>query len=489
MFQVLLVEEIRKIEYKTMQNQSINSFDLMRRAGKKIYEKHKTLYLNKQNYLIISGIGNNGGDALVFGEQAYLDNNNVYALIIRNSSELSKSSLSMINLYQEKDIPIKIIDNQEDFYNAINQFNHIDTIIDGLFGIGLSRNVEGLYAEVISWINNQKQQIISIDCPSGLHVDTGKIMNTSVKADITYTVEAYKQGLLINDGLDCTKQIKIVDVGMDKIDFNKYLYHYQSTMLKRKHNTHKYDYKSVIVIGGQIGVMGALTLAGKSALVSGAGLSTVATKKEYQAHYVRSVPEIMYEIIENKEQLSELLYKKDAILFGLGIKKITPFEEMIFDEIIRTEKPLILDAAGILLLKSKKKRNNQRTIITPHYGEFAKLMDITTDDISLDPLKYIDQCIKTYDCEVVLKGPSTIYATKEKILYLNEGTPALAKAGSGDVLAGIILTYTARKLPIEEAISIHMIAGQLAKEQKHEESLLATDIIDQIPNVYKKDTN
>jgi NAD(P)H-hydrate epimerase len=486
MYQVLLTEEIRKIENKTIQNRTITSFDLMKKAGKMIYENHKRFYPQKQNYLIICGIGHNGGDALVFGEQAVLDKNNVYAVVIRNSKELSKSLIAMINLYNDQGIPIAIIDNKTDFDRTIKQYKQIDTIIDGLFGIGLSRDVEGLYADVISWINHQNQQVISIDCPSGLHSDIGKIMNISVKADMTYTVETYKQGLLINDGLDCSKRIKVVEGIMDKIDFKKYLYQYQCTISKRKHNSHKYDYKSVITLGGQIGVMGALTLAGKSALVSGAGLSTVATKKEYQEHYVRSVPEIMYEIIENKEQLSDLLHKKDAILFGLGIKKITPFEEMIFDEVIKTKKPLILDAAGILLLKNKKKRNNQRTIITPHYGEFAKLMDVTADDISLDPIKYIDQCIKTFDCEIVLKGPTTIYATKEKILYLNEGTPALAKAGSGDVLAGIILTYAAQGLPIEEAISLHMIAGQLAKEHKHEASVLASDIIDQIPNVYKK---
>lgn len=486
MYQVLLEKEIRHIENQTIENQNITSFDLMKRAGNKIYETHKKLYPKKHNYLIISGTGNNGGDALVFGQEAFNDKNSVYAIVIGNSQKLSNSLNLMTTLYKEQNIPIKIIDNEEDLYQVIDQLKDIDLIIDGLFGIGLSRDVEGLYHKVISWINEQKQEIISIDCPSGLHADTGKIMNISVISNLTYTIEAYKQGLLINDGLDCSQENEVIDISMEKIDYKKYLYQHAFVIPKRKHNTHKYDYKSVITIGGQIGVMGALTLAGKSALVSGAGLSTVATKKEYQEHYVRSVPEIMYEIIENKEQLSDLLHKKDAILFGLGIKKINPFEEMIFDVIIKTKKPLILDAAGILLLKSKKKRNNRKTIITPHYGEFAKLMDVTANDISLDPLKYIDQCIKTFDCQVVLKGPTTIYASKEKILYLNEGTPALAKAGSGDILAGIILTYAARGLPIEEAISLHMIAGQLAKENKHEESVLASDIIEQIPNVYKK---
>lgn len=486
MYQVLLEKEVRHIEYQTMKKQHITSFDLLKRAGSNIYKVHKKIYPKKQNYLIISGTGNNGGDALVFGHEAFHDKNNVYAVVIRNSKQLSKPLITMHALYKDQNIPIKMIDSEEDFYQVVKQLKEVDIIIDGLFGIGLSRNVEGLYQEVISWINKQNHQIISIDCPSGLHADTGKIMNTAVISNLTYTIEAYKQGLLIGEGLDCSHRTEVINIGMEKIDYKKYLYQHKYLMPKRKHNTHKYDYKSVITIGGQIGVMGALTLAGRSALVSGAGLSTVATNKAYQEHYVRSVPEIMYEIIENKDQLLDLLHKKDAILFGLGIKKITPFEEMIFDAIIKTEKPLVLDAAGVLLLKNKQNRNNQRTIITPHYGEFAKLMDITVNDISSEPLKYIDQCINSFDCEVVLKGPTTIYATKEKTLYLNEGTPALAKAGSGDVLAGIILTYAARGLPIEEAISIHMLAGQMAVEHKHEESVLASDIIDQIAYAYKK---
>jgi len=486
MYQVLLENEIRNIEDVTLQKQGITMLDLMIRAGKNTYEMHKNNVFNKQKYLIISGRGHNGGDALIFGEEAFKDKNDVTAIIIKDNKQLSTTLLTIIKRYQEQGITIKIIEDIETFNHEVRQFGHIDTIIDGLFGIGLSRNIDGLYEKVISWVNNQKQYNISIDIPSGLHADTGKIMNISVKADITYTIEAYKQGLLINDGLDCSKDIKVVDIGMEKLDYHKYLYHYQYTIPRRKHNSHKYDYKSIITVGGQIGVMGALTLAGKSALVSGAGLSTVATHKAYQDHYVRSIPELMYEVIENREKLSELLHKKDAILFGLGIKELTPFEKMIYDEIIKQDKPLVLDAAGIMLLKNKEKRNNRKTIITPHVGEFAKLMDITVDDILLNPLKHINQCLQTYDCDIVLKGPTTIYATSKQILYLNEGSPALAKAGSGDVLAGMILTYAARDLPIEEAISLHMLAGHLAAKNKHEECVLAQDIIEQIPNVYKK---
>lgn len=484
MEQVVTVKEMQEIEKLTCQKQKITPFELMVKAGKNIYLAYKKSYQTYKNILLVCGTGNNGGDALVFGEEAIKDQKNVYVLMVGSKSKQSESSLLMTRRYQEKNIPITYVEQEKEFQKFIEKLSKIDVIIDGLFGIGLSRNIEGIYEQVILWINRQQQQIISIDCPSGLHADSGKVMNISVIADKTYTIEAYKQGLIINDGLDCSKEVEIIQAGMEMIDYQKYMFNQFNYLSNRKHNSHKYHYKSVITIGGQIGVMGALTLAGKSALVSGAGLSTIATNEEHHEHFIRTVPEIMYETISKSEDIDKLLYKKDAILFGLGIKKITEFEKMIYHKIIQSEKPLILDASGILLLKNKAKRNNKRTIITPHYGEFSKLMEVEVEDISNDPLTYIKKCIDIYDCEVILKGPSTIYATQNKVLYINQGTPALAKAGSGDVLAGICLTYVARNLPIEQGILLHMLAGQHAVLIKHEESVLASDIIEHIPHIY-----
>lgn len=484
--QVLSVEEMRDIENKTIHMQQLTPFELMRKAGRRIYETHAKKYPKSAKFLLICGIGNNGGDALAFGEEAVKHNHQVHAVIIRDFLQQSPSAVMMTDIYQQKNMSIDFVDHKQDFYDIVKHLNDVDVIVDGLFGIGLSRDIHGLFEDVIKWMNKQKHMIISIDCPSGLNANTGEIMNVSVISDITYTIEAYKQGLIMNDGLDCYKSIEVVDVGMEKMNTHKYLMDKLIPKPPRKHHSHKYDYKSVLTIGGQIGVMGALTLAGKSALVSGAGLSTIATNEMYHHHFIRTVPEIMYETISDKNQLKILFHKKDAILFGLGLKEITDFEMMVYDEIIKLNQPLILDGAGMLLLKNKKKRSNSRTIITPHYGEFAKLMETKVEDIKEQPLKYINQCIEEYHCEVVLKGPSTIYATKDKILFLNQGSPALAKAGSGDVLAGIILTYASQDLPIDQAILLHMFAGKKAESIKHIDSILANDIIDQIGNVYKR---
>lgn len=482
---VVTIDEMRKIEAQTFEEKSMTPFDLMVSVGEAMYDTYKK-ELNQNHILIVCGVGNNGGDALVFGEQAFLEGKQVDVLIIGEKRNQSKESLVMSKRYLEKGISLTYINTFEELKKKVETIKHFEIIIDGLFGIGLDREVSGIYEVVINWINQQNKDVLAIDVPSGLHANTGTIMGVSVNATYTYTVEAIKQGLLLEDAMDVVGEIYVINVNMAKIKNEKYYMNHFSNPPKRSHNSHKYHYKNVLTIGGQAGVMGAITMAGYSALVSGAGLSTVATNKLHEHQMIQVYPELMYEVFSSKEELKEILVKKDAVLFGLGMRKITAFEEMVFDEITKLELPLILDASGMLLLKQKNSVKNKRIIITPHYGEFAKLMDISVKELKEDFLKYIHQCIKKYSCEIVLKGPSTIYATKEKIIYLDQGTPALAKAGSGDVLAGILLTYLARNLDIEQGILLHMLAAQRASKEKHMESVLASDIINHIPTIYKR---
>lgn len=483
MKRVVTIDEMRKIEHLTFSSKNIDSFTLMTNVGKAIYKKfRKEFSVNRM--LIVAGPGNNGGDALVFGEQAFKDEMVLEVLMVGRKDKQSKESILMTKRYQDKGIPISFVKTNEEFESYISTLKEVDVIIDGLFGIGLSKDVGGLYKDVIEWINRQNTQVLSIDIPSGLHADTGIIMGVAVDATMTYTIEVIKQGMLLEDGLDVVGKLSIVDGEMADYDSGKYLLENFLSPPKRRHNTHKYHYKNVLTIGGQKGVMGAITLAGYSALVSGAGLSTVATNIVDESRLIQAYPELMYESIDSIKDLEIITKKKDAILFGLGMRNITEFEQIVFNFITDLSTPIILDAGGIELLKTKKKLQNKRVVITPHYGEFSKLMNVEVSMIKQDPLFYIHQCIKQYDCEIILKGPSTIYARKDSIIYANQGTPVLAKAGSGDVLAGIILTYVARDFPLEQGILLHMLSGKNASQSSHIESVLASDIIAKIPTVY-----
>lgn len=484
MLPVVSVGQMREMEKETFKKQNISSFDLMVYVGQEIFKKYKSLRSDKK-MLILAGTGNNGGDALVFGEQAHMNNHQVKAYIIGDSSKQSKESLAMTKRYIEKAIPITHIKSISDWDEHKEVIESFDLLVDGLFGIGLDRPVSGLYERVIEDINQMHKNTISIDVPSGLHANNGCIMGVCVKNTSVYTIQAIKQGLVLEDAKDVIKDLYIVDANMEKASSNSWLQREVICPPKRKANSHKYHYKNVLTIGGQKGVMGAITLAGLSALRSGAGLSTIATNKEYIDYAIVPSPELMVEEISNSESLQKILRKKDAVLFGLGMREITPFDQMVFQELVKFGGPLVLDASALLLVKSNKILPNKRVVLTPHYGEFAKLMGISVAELKTNPMNYIEEFLRLYPYELILKGPTTIYATKDRVIFLDQGTPALAKAGSGDVLAGIVLTYVARDLPIEQAVLLHMLAGKKAEENLHTESVFASDLIKQIPSIYQ----
>ena len=485
MLRVVNVEQMRAIEERTFDKQNIRSFDLMVHVGKEMYSTYKVNH-NHDDILVIAGTGNNGGDALVFGEQAHLDGHKVMAFLIGDANKQSKESLAMTKRYTEKGIPLKRIVNQVEWDQEKHHILDYDLLIDGLFGIGLDRAVTGLYKEVINSINQMHKAVISMDVPSGLHADTGIIMGDCIRNTHVFTVHAIKQGLILEDAVDVVKDLSIIDVNMEDISSNMWLETSFYGPPKRKANSHKYHYKNVLTIGGQKGVMGAITLAGISALRSGVGLSTIACKEDLINATIVPYPELMVEGIKDQDSLRNIKKKKDAVLFGLGMRDIGKFEQMVFTELCDFDCPLVIDAAGIQLLKAHPVIKSKRIVLTPHYGEFARFMDVEVKDLKENLIDYVKKFLSAYPYELILKGPTSIYANKDKIIFLNQGTKALAKAGSGDVLAGIVLTYLARDLPLEQAVLLHMLAGREAERSLHTESVLASDIIEKIPSIYKR---
>ena len=223
MKQVVTIKEMQEMEKKTFVKQNITPFDLMIKVGQAMFKIYNEQY-QKNHLIIIAGTGNNGGDALVFGEQAFLDGKHMEAIMIGDQKNQSDESLSMTKRYLEKGISFTIVNDFDTFLKQVEKNSNIEMIVDGLLGIGLTRNVTGLYEEVINWINAQKATILSIDIPSGLHPETGQIMGASVRANITYTVEAIKQGMLLEDAMDVVGKIEVIDVDMVKIENNKYYF-------------------------------------------------------------------------------------------------------------------------------------------------------------------------------------------------------------------------------------------------------------------------
>lgn len=251
-------------------------------------------------------------------------------------------------------------------------------------------------------------------------------------------------------------------------------------ILPRQKQTNKYDYGSILIIGGSLGFLGAPALSALAAYRTGSGLVTVLVQKKDFPFYHNLTPEVMLRPYENLHDINEALIKKDAVLFGPGLKGDDPLNEDVLWLLLERKIPLVIDASGLTIFKRllEQDRHFENVIITPHVGEAKRLLD------TQEPQKELAKLTQK-GITVVLKD-ADVWIANEHVLYLaDRGNPGMATAGSGDVLSGIIVSYLGqKKLPIEAAqlgVFIHQSAGGFAQVEVGEESLMATDIIKHIP--------
>ncbi len=253
----------------------------------------------------------------------------------------------------------------------------------------------------------------------------------------------------------------------------------------RQKDTNKYDYGSVLIIGGSQGFLGAPAMSALAAYRTGSGLVTVLIQKKDYPFYHNTNPEVMVKPFDTLRELNEALIKKDAVLFGPGLQSEDSLNEDVLCVLLEKKIPMVIDASGLAILKRlmEQDRAFNNIILTPHIGEAKKLLE--TDD----PTKDLDK-LTSKGMTVVLKGPDVWIAQGKRLFLADKGNPGMATAGSGDVLAGIIVSYLGqKKLPIEAAqlgVFIHQSAGCLARDEVGEDSLMATDIIRHLPEAIVK---
>lgn len=492
MLRILTTNEMYRCDKVTCGKENISSVTLMKRAGKRLYEciiKECKLNQEVDRVLIVSGIGNNGGDGVVVGSHLLNDGYDVRIVIVGDKTELSSDLAVVIKEIEEK-VEIIFIKNFEDL-NIFKELCAWSTfIVDGIFGIGLNRSIEGLYYHAINTINQSNKRIFSIDIPSGINGNNGKVMNIAVEADYTGIVQTYKLGNVLNDALDYHGKCFIVDADINTEVIEQNRYYFDDEMVKkllpkRKHNSHKYDYGNVLILGGSIGMTGAPILSGLAALRCGSGLVTIGIQKKHYDYITKTYPELM---IKPYDSLNDVIYKKDVVGFGPGLGRYDSTYYDLLRELIDSGLPLVIDADGLFYLKDllNEIHDGQNIIMTPHVGELAMLLGIDSKSILEDPMKYVEDLVNKYNFTVVLKGTGTIIANREYSIIGHFGNPGMATAGSGDVLTGIITSLVGQGLSLMNAailgVYLHGLAGNYARDEVGEYSLIATDIIKYLSN-------
>ena len=495
-------ETTKKIDSFAINELKIPSIVLMENAAIS-FVKH--IDENEDNFLIICGKGNNGGDGYAIARQLFSKGKNVKIFCISNENMSNDCS---INYEICKNMGIEIFYEIEELDKLLLNCN---VVIEGIFGTGLNSEIKGIYREIIEKINavSNNKKIYSIDIPSGINGDTGEIMGISIKADITISFVTYKKGFLNSKIKNYLGKVIIENIGLNESNINHLINEYyltpemiKSFHIERNEDSHKGDFGKVLIFAGSNGFYGAGNIVAKSCVRSGVGLTTVITDKNNFSLNV-FVPEAMSfpinfnNINENFEKLQNEILNSDVIAIGPGIGKSQQALE-IFEKLINIEKnnkgnmiKLVLDADALNLLAENRElfgNIKNRAILTPHLVEFSRLTGFLPDEINKNKLEVTKNFAKKYELTLLLKGKNTII-TNGEILFVNStGNSHMANGGMGDCLTGIICSLAGQKYDLIQSASIGAyLHGKIADELVKSQYIVnATDIIDNISKYINK---
>lgn len=471
--------DIQKAE-KSLFDKGISAISLIEKAGAGLSRE-----IDGEKVAIVVGAGNNGADGLC--SALYLLNQGKKGDIFKVGDVSSLDSKYFENRLLEKGIAVK------DWTTC--DFSSYDVVVDCIFGIGLNREIGGEYRNCIEKLNASKTKVVSADIPSGLNADTGKVMGVAVKADKTVSFSGMKTGYLFADGQDYTGEIVFCDTGIYPENSRAKLideYRFE----KRKKNTHKGSYGKVSLITGSANYVGAAILSARGALRSGAGLLRLCVPQSLQKCYQERIiepiltilPDDGQRIVFDQPSLDEIIKWSDVIALGMGLGQSEGVRACVEYVVKNAKCPVLLDADGLNAVCHDVEllKLGQDIVLTPHLGEFARLIGKDTADI--EPLTDAVNFAKEYGVCLHLKGCASITAYPDgKVFVTASGTPAMAKGGSGDVLSGIASSFIAQGVENAVAVAsfIHGEAGLIASEKFGEYGTLASDIADAIPFAMK----
>jgi len=473
-------KQIRELEKNAGERFNISADVMMQRAGKSACDYLMRLWPNTRSVGVVAGSGNNGGDGYVLALSALKRGLQVHVWQVGKNEKLTGAALHAFESCRQAGVPIHA-------FNQQTQFDGVDVLIDAMLGIGLQGDVRPEMHDAINAINQANLPVLAMDIPSGIEADTGKVKGAVVDASATITFIGLKLGLLTGQGVSYVGELHCDTLHLPEelyqtvqpIAESIFAKQFSTYLAPRPKHWHKGHGGHVLLIGGDQGYSGAIRLAAESALRVGAGLVSVATRQENAVLLNAIRPEIMSHGVESVAQLMPLLEKATVIVIGPGLG-LSVWGKNLFDTVIKSEKPLIIDADGLNQLAETSLKKNH-WILTPHPGEAARLLKTTSDIIQQNRLAAILNLQKTWGGVCVLKGAGSLIAGGEGLPALCEaGNPGMGTAGMGDILTGVIAGLVAQGISLTIAaklgVCLHAEAGDLAAGQE-ERGLIASDLL------------
>lgn len=498
---------MQEIDRRAIEDLNIPSLVLMENAGMCVTEEIERRCGDiPVKVTSVCGPGNNGGDGIVAARHLFELGHEALVFLTAPKSSLSKDNRTQLKTAADIGVPVQSIPRGGSLEKLRARLAESDFIVDALFGTGMTRELTGICRKLVDVINEAPGTVVSVDIPSGLNGLTGHPAGSAVMADVTVTFAFPKLGLAVFPGAAYAGEVVVGDIGIPAVasqhmEFEGFFTdpsHVCKAFGPRWPDAHKGTYGHLLVVSGSIGRVGAGILASEGALRSGVGLVTLALPASSVTTADAAAVEVMTEPLPETQAgtlansgfqaVKKLILERSALAIGPGLSVNDETVALVRDVLVLPGFPVVVDADALNAIAGdieSLRSRNAYTVLTPHPGEMGRLLGSTTEQVQADRVGAARECAARTAAVVVLKGARTVIAEPGGRYYINlTGNPGMSKAGSGDVLTGMIGALLARGLdPVLSSVAsvyLHGAAGDFAADLLTEHSMTAGDVLNEI---------
>jgi NAD(P)H-hydrate epimerase len=504
---VVNIREMGSLDRYASEKLNISEEILMENAGHAAsFILSKEMGIKDKKFVVLCGIGNNGGDGFVVARHIHANGGTAKVFIIGDPDKFKGAAKTNLEILTKLPVEIRKIETAKTVEDDILRAHGI---VDAIFGTGLDREVSGLYREVIQLINGGNKKVLSLDIPSGVNGGTGEIMGIAVEADYTVTFGLPKIGNMLYPGYGLCGKLYVTHISFppslredDKIrvEINGPV-----QLPPRERDAHKGSVGEVLFIAGAAGYFGAPYFAALSFLKTGGGYARLAIPHSMAPFIAQKGSEIVFVpqretptgslSMKNRDSLLDLSRKMDMVVIGPGLSLEEETQQLVRELVKEINKPIIVDGDGLTAVADAPEVIRERrapTVLTPHPGEMSRIAKKTIGEIKKDRVSILQNAARDLQAIIALKGAHSLIGCPDERIFINlSGNPGMATAGSGDVLTGTIAAMFGLGLPIEDAVRkgvfIHGLSGDLAAEDKGEDGITAQDVLEYLPTAMKLD--